>query len=168
MIKMHKTELIQFGGKRRLPKQVGWWWRWMWRTVYCLDQDVDWALNCVGIVGSSKDFNDNRVADVVYYGGDCTYIRIAARDGNYTDLASIPFFAWWLLKPDGPWLYAAIIHDSLCGRKGVTRPVADAIMWQIMKTEEGEYKTSWWERTAIYAAIRVYWILGGKWRNKNG
>lgn len=53
--------------------------------------------------------------------------------GFVTDLASIPRPFWSLLRPDGEYTYAAIIHDYLYWVQRTDRATADSIFWSAMQ-----------------------------------
>jgi hypothetical protein len=63
--------------------------------------------------------------------------------GYQTDLASIPWPYSLVLKPNGPWERAAVVHDWLCSRSrkeewanfGVNYRLADAVFHEAMKTD---------------------------------
>src|ERR1700728_3780525 len=82
------------------------------------------------------------------------YKRVDVPTGFVTDLASIPRVFWSLLRPDGEYAYAAIIHDYLYWTQTTTREVAD----HILKFAMEDFGVSSVSVTAIFDAVRV----GGK------
>lgn len=56
-----------------------------------------------------------------------TYQAVNVPAGFVTDLASIPRIFWSMLRPDGNYCYAAIIHDYLYWEQPVSRNTADEI-----------------------------------------
>jgi len=55
------------------------------------------------------------------------YERVTVPKGFVTDFASIPRLFWSLLRPDGDYVYAAIIHDYLYWTQMRTRRESDQI-----------------------------------------
>lgn len=103
------------------------------------------------------------VADLHYVTRDGRTVTIPA--GRLTDFASIPRFMWWLLPPDGDYLYAAVIHDELCdlhhaGTSTITRAQADRVLLEAMCDSD----VIVWERWLVYAGVRLggwfYWNKG--------
>lgn len=81
-------------------------------------------------------------------------IRVVIRRGKRTDLASVPFFLWWIFPPSGSWARASIVHDKLCD-DGFDRELTDAIFRYAMKVDG----VSFFARQVIYAGVRVYAIF---------
>lgn len=80
-----------------------------------------------------------RFADPMYYltsviGWDpepaqsSAYQAVRVPIGFVTDFASIPRMFWSLLRPDGIYSYAAIIHDFLYWEQYLSREMSDAIL----------------------------------------
>lgn len=82
------------------------------------------------------------------------YKRVDVPIGFVTDLASIPRVFWSLLRPDGEYAYAAIIHDYLYWTQTTTREAAD----HILKFAMEDFKVSSASVTTIFDAVRI----GGK------
>ncbi|MGJ5199633.1 DUF1353 domain-containing protein [Bradyrhizobium sp. HKCCYLRH1030] len=78
--------------------------------------------------------------------------------GFVTDFASIPRPFWTLLRPDGEYAYAAVIHDYLYWTQTRPRHVCD----QILKLAMEDFGVGTVTATTIYEAVR----LGGglAWR----
>jgi hypothetical protein len=79
--------------------------------------------------------------------------------GFVTDLASIPPILYSYLRPDGPYAYAAIIHDYLYWeQKGSIGEAND-----ILKAAMEDLKVDWAKIQAIYAAVSLkgqkYWDI---------
>ncbi len=89
------------------------------------------------------------------------YQGVEVPAGFVTDFASIPRLFWSLLRPDGEYAYAAVIHDYLYWTQTRSREEADGILLLAMKDFDVAETTA----TAIYEAIR---IGGGKaWRTNS-
>lgn len=61
------------------------------------------------------------------------YELVSVPPGFVTDFASIPRIFWSLLPPDGPYCYAAIIHDYLYWEQSLPRDKADEVLKMCMK-----------------------------------
>lgn len=64
--------------------------------------------------------------------------------GWVTDFASVPWWAMWLVKQDGPYRYATVLHDKAL-EDGWKRSIARDIFWDELKTAEsqtGKFKTA--------------------------
>lgn len=79
--------------------------------------------------------------------------------GFVTDLTSVPRVFWSLLRPDGDYVYAAILHDYLYWTQMVDRATADTILRIGME----DFGISQSVVTSIYEGVR----LGGgaAWRS---
>lgn len=86
--------------------------------------------------------------------------KISVPVGFVTDFASIPRAFWSLLRPDGNYAYAAVIHDFLYWTQLTTRENSD----MIIKLAMGDFKIPKTEADAIYTAVRAG---GGKAWNEN-
>jgi Protein of unknown function (DUF1353) len=71
--------------------------------------------------------------------------------GFVTDFASIPQIFWTILRPDGDYAYAAVIHDYLYWTQTGTRKEADLTMKAVMN----EFSLSAPVVFTIYNAVRV-------------
>lgn len=79
------------------------------------------------------------------------YEAVTVPTGFVTDFASIPRIFWSLLRPDGEYAYAAVIHDFLYWTQTRSREVADEIFLRAMKDFGiGEATVQ-----AIYKAVRL-------------
>lgn len=86
--------------------------------------------------------------------GQERYEAVTVPPGFVTDFASIPQIFWSLLRPDGEYAYAAVVHDYLYWMQTRLRDEADHIFKMAMEDfEVGAAKV-----TAIYNAVR----LGGQ------
>ncbi len=72
--------------------------------------------------------------------------------GFVTDLASIPTILFSLLRPDGPYGFAAIIHDYLYWEKTYPKEAADRVFDFAMR----DFKISTPVRTSIIAGVKSY------------
>jgi hypothetical protein len=103
-----------------------------------------------------------RFADPMYYltsviGWDpepaqaATYQPVRAPIGFVTDFASIPRMFWSLLRPDGTYSYAAVIHDFLYWEQYLSRETSDAIFKLCME----DFKIDASVVRAVHAGVRV-------------
>ena len=88
------------------------------------------------------------------------YQAVEVPTGFVTDFASIPPIFFSVLRPDGEYAYAAVIHDYLYWTQTRPREVAD----EIFKLAMQDLKVNIVKLTAIYEAVRQ---LGGKAWNDN-
>lgn len=79
-------------------------------------------------------------------------IRVMVPAGFMSDLASAPWWLWWIFPPSGPWDRAAILHDYLYGIEGVSRFLADALMREAM----AQLGLPIWRRVAAYYCLRLF------------
>jgi hypothetical protein len=77
--------------------------------------------------------------------------QVIAPKGFVTDLASIPRIFWSLLRPDGDYAYAAIIHDYLYWEQHLARDQSDEILRAAMEDFHIQTPTVF----AIYEAVRT-------------
>lgn len=105
-----------------------------------------------------------RFADPIYYltsviGWDPepakanTYQSVRVPIGFVTDFASIPRVFWSLLRPDGLYSYAAVIHDFLYWEQYLSREASDAILRLCME----DFKIN----AAVVSAVHTGVRLGG-------
>lgn len=81
-----------------------------------------------------------------------TFKAVGVPDGFVTDLTSIPQLAWSFgIRPEGPYAYAAIIHDFLYWMQDRTREEADEIFLAAMTDSKVEESL----RNRIYNGVRV-------------
>ena len=80
--------------------------------------------------------------------------------GFVTDFASIPRVFWSLLKPDGEYAYAAVVHDYLYWMQSHPRDEAD----EILKFAMQDLKVAGLTVNAIYEAVHLF---GGQAWNDN-
>jgi len=77
--------------------------------------------------------------------------------GFVTDLATIPPYFWWAIKPTGRHGHAAILHDWLYWEQGCSRAVSD----RVFEVSMAELNVDPSVRKAMWAAVRVgggrYW-----------
>jgi Protein of unknown function (DUF1353) len=76
------------------------------------------------------------------------------KQGEITDLASVPRFLWWFIPSYGQHLGAALVHDHLCelARHGkFSRADADGIFRRILR----ESGIRVFQRWLMFAAVRV-------------
>jgi hypothetical protein len=80
-----------------------------------------------------------------------------------TDLASVPWFMWWLIATYGNHTRAALLHDSLYvdeGEPPVPRPAADRLL--LMALREPEQATGVFRHWLMWAAVSVFGTMGKK------
>ena len=101
---------------------------------------------------------------------------IIAKKGLVTDFASMPFGVRNILPKDGAWSVGSVFHDQCYRYKGIlpegyfrgpamvySQKDCDKIFDEINQIK----KVSWWQRTLIYSALRMFgWISFNK--NKPG
>jgi uncharacterized protein DUF1353 len=83
--------------------------------------------------------------------GQEQYKPVTAPVGFVTDFASIPRVFWSLLRPDGEYAYAAVIHDYLYWTQDRPRETADTIFKFAMQ----DFSVGTVSANAIYRAVRV-------------
>ena len=100
-----------------------------------------------------------RVEETVHYVYDCLplHMDVYIPSKFETDLASIPWPLHRILPPDGPWKYAAVVHDRLC-ESDCSRFLTDAVFRH--KMEQDGVRC----RVMLYYAVRLYWVCLGKWK----
>ena len=72
--------------------------------------------------------------------------------GFVTDLASIPRIFWSLLRPDGLYAYAAIVHDHLYWTQSTTKETADTVL----KFGMEDFKVDSVTVNTIYEAVNLF------------
>jgi hypothetical protein len=78
--------------------------------------------------------------------------------GFVTDLASVPAILFSVLRPDGPYGFAAIIHDYLYWEQRYPKDVADRVFDFAMR----DFKVSTLKRTSIVTAVKTLGV--GAWK----
>jgi hypothetical protein len=77
--------------------------------------------------------------------------------GFVTDFATIPRVFWTMLRPDGEYTYAAIVHDYLYWTQTRTREVSD----QIFRHSMEDFNVSPSVASVVHSAVRIrggsYW-----------
>jgi hypothetical protein len=76
---------------------------------------------------------------------------IVVPSGFVTDFASVPWYAQSIISVLGKHSVPAVIHDYLYWEQKCTRIEADNIFYTAME----EYSTSWFQRHAVYDAVRL-------------
>ena len=82
--------------------------------------------------------------------------KISVPVGFETDLASIPFWARWIFKPDGKYAKAAVIHDWLYVTHMYDRDFSDYVFYHGMKVLGVDIFT----RLSLWTAVRIFGIRG--------
>lgn len=80
-----------------------------------------------------------------------TYKPVRVPVGFVTDFASIPRLFWSVLRPDGNYSYAAVIHDYLYWEQYLSREASDAILKLCME----DFKIDSTVVSAVHAGVRV-------------
>lgn len=83
--------------------------------------------------------------------GQEAHPRVDVPVGFVTDFASIPRIFWSLLRPDGEYTYAAIVHDYLYWTQTRPRDVADLIF----KFGMEDFRVSSNTVSLVYDAVRL-------------
>lgn len=79
------------------------------------------------------------------------YRAVTVPVGFVTDFASIPRVFWSVLRPDGDYAYAAVIHDYLYWEQSIPRKTADEILRFAM--QDLHVKSA--EISVIYDGVRL-------------
>jgi len=80
-----------------------------------------------------------------------SYAPVVVPIGFVTDFASIPRVLWSLLPSDGPYVYAAVVHDYLYWEQHLSRETSDNIFRFLMQDFELDVATL----SIIYGGVRV-------------
>jgi hypothetical protein len=72
--------------------------------------------------------------------------------GFVTDLASIPPIFWSVLRPDGEYAYAAILHDYMYWTQKWPKDQADSVLKRCME----DFKVPTLKVEAIYTAVKDF------------
>jgi hypothetical protein len=83
--------------------------------------------------------------------GQEEYAAVTVPTGFVTDLTSIPRIFWSLLRPDGEYAYAAVVHDYLYWTQTRSREEAD----QILKLAMEDFEIDALTVGGIYRAVRA-------------
>ena len=83
--------------------------------------------------------------------GSTNYDPVTVPAGFVTDLASIPSIFWSILRPDGEYTYAAIVHDYLYWSQTRSREEADNIFKLILE----EFGLGSVTTNVLYSAVRL-------------
>jgi len=85
--------------------------------------------------------------------------------GTLTDFASSPRPFWAIVPPDGPWTWAAVLHDGAYGAAlkspaGETvhliKPLADRLFLEAMSCEPCSAQVPLWKRWIMYRLVVRY------------
>jgi hypothetical protein len=91
---------------------------------------------------------------------------VSVPTGFVTDFASIPRIFWSVLRPDGEYAYAAVIHDYLYWEQTTSREAADDTFREAMKDFHIDAATAF----VIYKAVRLggnsAWLNNGRLKAK--
>lgn len=96
------------------------------------------------------------------------YAPVIVPKGFVTDFASIPRVFWTLLRPDGNYAHAAIVHDFLYWDQSTSRQTADSIFKFAMQ----DLKIAPMQVTALYDAVRLFgeasWLENASLKARGG
>jgi hypothetical protein len=85
-------------------------------------------------------------------------VVVPPHDGSGTDLASVPWFLWWLVASYGNHTRAALLHDALIVSESLPEPVprtrADRLLLTALR-EPGQ-KTGVFRHWLMWAAVSVF------------
>jgi hypothetical protein len=129
-----------------------------------------WMASWMGSKEPSGPLHLGRFSDPIYFlldpigwkpsrNQDANLPEIAVPRGFVTDLASIPRIFYSMLRPDGKYAHAAIIHDYMYWFQQYPKDVADTILWVAMN----EFGVNAITITTIYEA--VHHVGGSAWKN---
>ncbi len=122
----------------------------------------DWIRKWMATLQAvNKPLHLGRFADPIYFlldpiewlpnQGQNNVEKVVVPKGFVTDFASIPRLFWSILPPDGPYVYAAIIHDYLYWCQTGSREAADNTLRYAM----GDFHVSQITITSIYSGVRA-------------
>jgi hypothetical protein len=83
--------------------------------------------------------------------GQEAYRAVTVPAGFVTDFASIPTVFYSLLRPDGEYAYAAVVHDYLYWTQTRSREEADHVFKMAME----DFKIDRLKLSTIYNAVRI-------------
>ena len=102
------------------------------------DQWMRTWIDAIHSKGPYKGLHVSRFADPMYFttkefgwdpdvGQEHEYAPVRVPIGFVTDFASVPRLFWSLLRPDGLYAYAAVVHDYLYWEQPIAKEKADNI-----------------------------------------
>ena len=79
--------------------------------------------------------------------------KVEAKEGDTTDLTSVPRIAWPLLPPNHPdYAFAAVVHD-LCYQKAIfSKAWADAVFLEAL----GVLGCPKWKKWLLFATVKIF------------
>lgn len=97
-----------------------------------------------------------RVKNTVKYYSGYTGEHYKLRAGFVTNLASTPFFMWWIIPPFGKYAWECALHDYLySGDVYITRKDADIVFLEALT----HGKTTHWQSMMLYRSVRYFgWL----------
>lgn len=98
--------------------------------------------------------------------GQEEYAAVSVPTGFVTDLTSIPRAFWSLLRPDGEYVYAAVVHDYLYWTQTRSREEADKILKFAMEDFDIHALTVGTIYGAVRAGGQVAWKGNAKLKAK--
>ncbi len=73
--------------------------------------------------------------------------------GFESNLATVPWWLWWIFPPSDDYFYSVILHDYLyAGRTSFSRFMADALMREAMLAEG----VPAWRRALMWWGVRTF------------
>ena len=89
------------------------------------------------------------------YSSDRLHRFLVVPTGFTTDLASIPWYARWLLPKHGRYSKAAVLHDWLLTQPAYTRMEADELFNDAMRSSN----VVRWRRLTIYSGVFLHTLF---------
>lgn len=89
-----------------------------------------------------------------------TFRTVNVPEGFVSDLASVPRLFWEVMRPEGRYAYAAVVHDYLYWSQDRSKEEADQIFWFALEDSKVDATTI----SALYTAVD---ILGRSAWDKN-
>jgi hypothetical protein len=136
------------------PKRSGSAERWMDQFISQHSSRTEAAVGVL-FVGRFRDPMYFLTSPISWHpdSGQAGYLApIEVPAGFVTDLASIPRIFWSILRPDGEYAHAAVIHDYLYWTQSRPRDVADEILKRDMQDLHVDRNSI----AEIYAAVRAF------------
>jgi uncharacterized protein DUF1353 len=92
-------------------------------------------------------------------------VVVPPNDGGQTDLASVPWFMWWLIASYGNHTRAALLHDALIVDRRLAPPVprttADRLFLNSLREADG--KAGVFRHWLMWAAVSVFGTMRDRW-----
>lgn len=116
------------------------------------------------LIVEDQDGDTWKLISPLCYHSEVAQKVITAEKGFVTDLASIPRGLWNIIPRTGKYDRAAVIHDVLYKNNGVTRKIADDVLYEAMVT----CGVGAFQRRLIYWGVRSGgWVPWNKYRKNS-